>query len=316
MSRQLTASERLERMLAIVPWVAAQPGGASIEEICARFDVDRKQLLSCLERVWMVGVHPYTPDALVDLVIDSDHVQITMPDFFRRPLRLTTEQRLALLVARRAFTSVPGADTDGPLVRALDKVAGAIAVGDSEPIAMEFDPTDVDTLSLLRGAVSAARRVTFSYYSYGRDQHSTRTVEPWRVQLDGGHWYLEGRCIDADAPRVFRIDRIDDVEVTGTTFTPPTELARLEVFPRHGIDTTIVLDLAPAARWVVTQYPVQSIVDLPEGRTRVTLAIASTPWLERLLLRLGTDATIVEASEGLGSVGRDAARRLQERYRR
>lgn len=316
MSGQLTASERLERMLAIVPWVASQPGGASIDEICNRFDVDRKQLLSCLERVWMVGVYPYTPDALVDLIIDSDHVQITMPDFFRRPLQLTTQQRLALLVARRAFASVPGADTGGPLVRALDKVAGAISVEGTDPIAVVFDPTDLDTLTLLRSAVAGSMTVRFPYYSYGRDQHSDRTVEPWRVQLDGGHWYLEGRCLDAEDSRIFRIDRIGDVEITEIAFDPPADLPPLEVFPRQGVDDRIVLDLAPAARWVVTQYPVDQITDLPDGRTRVTLAIASVPWLERLLLRLGRDATIVEASEGLGSVGRDAARRLSERYQK
>ena len=33
MSKPLTAQERLRRMLAIVPWVAGQPDGATIEEI-------------------------------------------------------------------------------------------------------------------------------------------------------------------------------------------------------------------------------------------------------------------------------------------
>ena len=59
-------------MLAIVPWVAAQPDGATIAEICARFDLEPAQLQACLDTVFMVGVHPYTPDALVDVFVDQD----------------------------------------------------------------------------------------------------------------------------------------------------------------------------------------------------------------------------------------------------
>ncbi len=61
-------------MLAIVPWVAAQPDGATIDEICRRFELDRDQLQACLDTVFMVGVHPYTPDALIDVIVDHDRV--------------------------------------------------------------------------------------------------------------------------------------------------------------------------------------------------------------------------------------------------
>jgi proteasome accessory factor C len=315
MSRQLTAGERLERMLAIVPWVAGQPAGASIPEVCARFDLDRVQLLSCLERVFMVGVYPYTPDALIDVVIDADHVQITMPDFFRRPLRLTSEQRLALLVARRTFQSMPGHDAKGPLTRGLEKIAVAIGAGESGAVDIDIATAPEDTITRLRAAVAELRTVQFDYYSYGRDVQAHRTVDPWRVQMDAGKWYLEGRCHDASEPRLFRVDRISGVDVTGRTFDDPGALPPLDVFPRDGIDQFIVLDLEPDAQWVITHYPVASVEQLDGGRARVRLAIATRPWLERLLLRLGASATIIDASPGLDDVGPQAARRMLNRYR-
>ena len=97
-------------MLAIVPWVAAQPDGATIDEICARFDLEADQLQACLDTVFMVGVHPYTPEALVDVFVDHDRVQIRLPDFFTRPLRLTPAQAFALLAAGRSLQSVPAGD--------------------------------------------------------------------------------------------------------------------------------------------------------------------------------------------------------------
>ena len=58
MSPSLSGRQRLERALAIVPWIAGQGGTASIEEVCARFDIDAEQLQSCLTTVSMVGVYP------------------------------------------------------------------------------------------------------------------------------------------------------------------------------------------------------------------------------------------------------------------
>ena len=52
-------------------------------------------------------------------------------------------------------------------------------------------------------------------------------------------------------------------------------------------------------------------VTLRHGRLRVTLAVAGASWLERLLLRLGSGATVVRIDEELG--GPDLAARAAER---
>jgi predicted DNA-binding transcriptional regulator YafY len=65
---------------------------------------------------------------------------------------------------------------------------------------------------------------------------------------------------------------------------------------------------------VVGQYPIESVEERPDGRLRVSLAIAARPWLERLLLGLGPDARVVEAPDDLAGAGADAARRVLDRY--
>jgi predicted DNA-binding transcriptional regulator YafY len=46
---------------------------------------------------------------------------------------------------------------------------------------------------------------------------------------------------------------------------------------------------------------------------RVTMQVLGTAWLERLLLKVGPEARIVEP-DSMQSVGADAARRLLEAY--
>lgn len=314
MTRALTAQDRLRRMLAIVPWVAAQPDGATVEEICARFDLEPAQLQACLDTVFMVGVHPYTPDALVDVFVDQDRVQIRLPDFFTRPLRLTPAQAFALLAAGRSLQSVPGADPEGPLGRGLAKLAATVGAQTSEVVDVDLGDTSGEALAMLQQAVAECRRVEIEYYSYGRDTHGLRTVDPWRVQAQHGQWYLEAYAHDSDGVRVFRLDRIAGVRVLDESFERPESTSPLELFQPSSTDPRVVLDLAPSAAWVVGQYPVESVEERSDGQLRVTLAIAARPWLERLLLRLGPDAVVVEAPDELAGAGGEVSRRLLRRY--
>jgi proteasome accessory factor C len=313
-SRALTAQERLRRMLAIVPWVAGQADGATIDEICARFELEPDQLQACLDTVFMVGVHPYTPDALVDVIVDHDRVQIRLPDFFTRPLRLTPAQAFALLAAGRSLQAVPGADATGPLARGLAKLAATLGAGGPDVLEVDLGEAAGDSLALLQRAVSESRTVEIDYYSYGRDAQEVRRVDPWRVQAEQGQWYLEAWCHRSEAVKVFRVDRIASVTVRDETFDRPEGDTPLEVFRPRPSDPRVVLDLAPSAAWVVGQYPVEDVEERSDGRLRVTLAIAARPWLERLLLRLGSDAEVVDAPADLTGVGDAVARRVLARY--
>ena len=76
-------------------------------------------------------------------------------------------------------------------------------------------------------------------------------------------------------------------------------------------DPLVVLDLDRPAHWVAEQYPNEGVVERPEGRLRVTLRAGQRAWMERLLLRAGPDASLVE---GDPTVRSDAARRLLARY--
>ena len=76
-----------------------------------------------------------------------------------------------------------------------------------------------------------------------------------------------------------------------------------------------MLELSPAAAWVLEQYAHEEVEPLADGWRRVRLPVSAAPWLERLLLRLGPAVRVVAAEEPLGvDLGRSAARRVLARY--
>jgi len=89
----------------------------------------------------------------------------------------------------------------------------------------------------------------------------------------------------------------------------------MDGIPVDGSIPEVVLDLDDSARWVAAQYPNRGTEEV-DGRLRVIIPVTAERWLERLLLRLGPAARIVEAPEGQGDeLRRAAATRILARYR-
>jgi proteasome accessory factor C len=306
----LSANERLQRILSLVPWVAAHDG-PSIAEVCSRFGCTEAELLDDLELLFLCGLHPYTPDVLIDVDVADGRVWIRYADYFARPLRLTPSEGLALLAAGRTLLAAPGADPDGPLARGLAKLARAVGVDAEESIEVSLGAAPPETLEVLSTAAARHRQVEIEYYAFGRDEWTRRVVDPYAVFSAGGQWYLSAWCHAVEDERLFRVDRVREAAVLEADFDPPERRPELSVYQARPDDPRVTLELDAAGRWVAEQYPTEAVEDLGEGRLRVTLAVSERPWLERLLLRLGPAARVVH---GDPDVGREAACRVLARY--
>ncbi len=311
------AGDRMRRVLAMVPWIVANPG-VRLADVAARFELDEKDLLSDLEVVYMVGLPPYSPDSLIDVVYEEDRVWINYADFFSRPLRLTPAQGLALLASTDALLSLTGTEPDGPLARALQKVASSLGMRDDETVDVDLGSAEPALLDLLRTAASEGSEVEIDYYSYGRDEHSTRTIAPWRVLASTGAWYVEAWCHLAEGERIFRVDRIEAARPTGrkSELRADDSAPDALVFHPRRDDPRITIRLEPEAAWVADVYPCESVTIEADARVTATIVVTALPWLERLLVRLGPLVEMVDTSElpeasGLAAA---AARRLLRRY--
>jgi len=70
-----SASDRLRRLLALVPWVVTQ-NGPTLDEVCSRFGLTQAELVADLDLIFLCGVYPFTPDSLVDVVVADGRVWI------------------------------------------------------------------------------------------------------------------------------------------------------------------------------------------------------------------------------------------------
>ncbi|OLT46701.1 protein pafC [Saccharomonospora sp. CUA-673] len=298
------ATDRMPRLLALVPYLLARPG-IRIDQAAQDFDVTPKQLRRDLELLWMCGLPGYGPGDLIDLSFDGDTVSVTFDAGMRRPLRLTGAEASALVIALRALGETPGVvDTDA-VRRAIAKIEAA--AGEAEPAGVvvghglrEGERT-ARTRELVRRALDEGKAVQMRYYTASKDEITDRTVDPMRLLIVQAVGYLEGWCRRAEAVRLFRLDRIDHLEVTDEPAAPPpharhTDLSDGVFSPRDGYpEAELVLE--PDARWVAEYYPCDELAELEGGRLRVRMRYGDQSWMVRLVLGLGGRAIVDKPDE-------------------
>lgn len=317
MSPRPVAGPRLARVLAIVPYVLAHPG-ITIPELADRFRVDRRDIESDLELLPMCGLPPYTADRLIDVwVTDDGAVDIRLAEYFERPLRLTPAEGVALVASARALLAVPGADPTGPLASAVDKLESVVGATGR----LQVDVGGAAHLEAVRAAIDAREQLDIDYFSYARDEMTTRRIDPERVFHALGAWYLGAYCHQAEADRLFRVDRVRAVRPTGVHFVPrPKPLTRdgedLGTLVYHPApdDLRVTLRLKPEAEWVVESLPTEARRVERNGDVTVVLPVSGSAFLERLLLRLGPNGVVVKPKSA-AELRQRAAERVLARYR-
>jgi proteasome accessory factor C len=146
-----------------------------------------------------------------DLLDEHGVISITNTVGLERTPRLTAREAAALLAGLQLAATLPGVGDSGLVQGLRAKLArGASGV----PAEVIVAPEAVDDV---RVAVAAALRdgvaVSFTYKAPDAPV-TTRTVDPVKVHIASGQWYLQGWCHLRQAMRTFHLDRVSDVRPT------------------------------------------------------------------------------------------------------
>jgi proteasome accessory factor C len=311
-----TSAERLQRLLALVPYVVSRKA-VGLADTAAAFGLSERELVDDLNMLWCVELRDPDPYCPIDLSYEGGEIVVSQAESIERPLRLAVDEASALLVALRMLAEVPGLQDRSALSRVIAKLEAAAgeAAGLSAQVAVQVDRPDGDSgAARVRDALNRRRRVHLRYYVPGRDEATERDVDPMRLLVVEGRAYLEGWCRRADGVRLFRLDRILGIDVLDVPASVPDGARPVDVdqglFQPSPGDVQVVLEVSAAGRWVAEYYPCESVEELDDGWLRVRLRTPDTQWVRRLALRLGEDGRVTVPGELRARVREDAAAAL------
>ena len=244
-----------------MPYLVSRQG-IPLAEAAAEFGITEAQLVKDLELLFVCGTPGHLPDDLIDVDWDDGHVFLSNADPIARPLRLDVDEALALLVGLRALADVPGLHDRDALRAHHGQARGGRRARPRRPAARSGSRSRRRARwPRSRRALAEGRRVHLTYFVPARDETTERDVDPMRVLLVDGRWYLEGWCRRAEDVRLFRLDRVDAITVLDAAGRGAAGRHRARPgggpVRRHARTTSpVVLELAPPAHWVADYYPV------------------------------------------------------------
>lgn len=309
------ADERLPRLLSLVPYLLAHQG-ISAAQAAADFGITETQLRRDLNLLWMCGLPGHGPGDLIDLSFEGSSVSVIFDAGMSRPLRLTAEEALALVVALRTLAETPGVTDTEAVQRALAKVeAAAGGAVDDATVAIELDAT-TRTLPVLERALADRRALSLRYYTATRDETTERVVDPLRIFAMDGRQYLEAWCRRAEGMRIFRVDRVESAVVLDEPAAAPehAQLRNLDegLFQPAEEHLLATLRLAPAYFWVADYYSTEQVTEV-DGTLHVELRVADPAWVRALVLGSAGQVEVL-SPEWLAESIRAEARTALARY--
>lgn len=142
---------------------------------------------------------------------DQARYRITDADYALPDLVLDAEQAAAVELAAAAWRSgalTPAARHALTKIRAVAAATDAVAPLRSLSIDLGSDVSGGQVPAELLTAVQERRRVSFEYASASSGRVSARVVEPHRVRMSEGAWYLDGLDRASGQQRTFRLARV------------------------------------------------------------------------------------------------------------
>src|SRR6266851_2371420 len=170
-------------------------------------------------------------------------------------------------------------------------------------------------VTVLSTAVQTGQCVRLQYRSAHSDV-TERVFDPHGVVYHAGIWYTIGYFHLRQGQRLFRLDRIKQVEVTSETFSPPVNFDALAALQRAlasvprvwQIEVWLETTLEEVQRQ--TRFPKAMFEEMDNG-VILRVDVEDLPWMARLLAGLGIPFIVhrpLELRDVLGQYARTLAR--------
>ncbi len=325
MSPRPSAGETLERILQILP-TAAREGGAALAEIAEAHEVTVERILADLAEVTARGDH-LLPPLDVDILIEGDRVTVWTTGEFRRPVKLSPLEALALALGLRILADDGRKESGASRREELRALAGRLDRGlaqtPTEELAARYsldggDPSGDGLLALLRDAAAARRPCRLVYLKPAGAFPEERLVHPYALVFGSGRWYVLGWSEEPRDVRAFRVDRIAEARVAEGRFEVPAgfdpeEYVTESTVYRANDEFEVAVRYSPKiAKWILEGHdaagaggeaavededPRDGAAVQPDGSVVVRHRVADPSWVLRHVLAYGPDAEVLGPPE-------------------
>lgn len=261
-------------------------GGATAPELAEEFEVSKRTVYRDIEALSSAGIPVYTESGRNGGIY-------LLPGYTLNKALLSEEERKEVLTAIQSM-SATGYYSGG---ETLTKLSALFDVNMGDWLEVDFSrwgesTKDNTKFETLKQAVIQYREVKILYENTSGEKME-RIVQPLKLSYKSKEWYLKAFCLERQDFRLFKLNRIMQLELLEQTFVP-------KLYPQQNdasqqADQRIVLLFSKEIAYrVYDEFDETQIEQQPNEDMIVSAEMPVNAWLIGYLLSFGTQVDIME----------------------
>ena len=281
-------------------------GQATAPELAERFEVSVRTIYRDIDALSGAGIPVYTEAGR------NGGIHL-LNDFVLDKAVLSEAEKQEILAALQSIHITRNMDGS----RTLQKLSALFQLHSENWLEVDFSRWgnpgyDNETFELLKSAVIRHRNVKLRYAgSY--EEIRERTVQPYKLVYKAKAWYLQAFCTEKQDWRIFKLNRILELEVLEEGFSQLNPPGPIETFEGEYPKVTLRFPKEMSYR-VYDEFNKAQIQRQENGDLIVSANMPEDPWLIGFLLSFGTRVDILSPAH-LKEAGAEQAKLIYEKNR-
>ena len=300
---------KIDRLIGILS-ILLQQEKVTAPYLAGKFEVSRRTINRDIEDICKAGIPLVTtqgPNGGFS-IMEGYRIDRTV---------LTSSEMQSILTGLRSLDSVSGTNKYQQLMDKLAMGNSSILTSNSHiliDLSSWYKSCLAPKIELIQAAIGAREYITFAYF--GPSGESRRKLEPYLLVFQWSSWYVWGFCLMRQDYRLFKLNRMVDLECCQEVFDkrilPPYENEADRPFP---IRFLVKARCKPSIKWrIVDEFGPETLEELPDGDFMFTAGYSDKENLFCWILSLGDQIELLEPCEFRGELA-ELGRRVYEIYR-
>lgn len=252
---------KIDRLIGILS-ILLQQEKVTAPFLAEKFEVSRRTISRDIEDLCKAGIPIVTAQ--------GQNGGISIMDGYRMDKTLLTSSDMqAILAGLKSLDSITKTSRYKHLMDKLQMGSSTILPTNSHIVinlASWYKSTLAPKVETIQAAIERREMLSFLYYSPRSE--TKRVIEPYLLVFQWSSWYVWGYCMDKGDFRLFKLNRLDNLENTGETYSP-REIPAFDQTPDRIYPATIDVTarFQPSVKWrLVEEYGIGSFQEEPDGR--------------------------------------------------
>ena len=305
----MARGDQLARQWKIIQSLISSRQGKSVPDMAEALGCHRRTVYRDLEALQAAGFPVYT-----DRVEGRNHWSLLDTAKNNSPIPFSLPELMALYFSHGMMKVLKDTVFFDSLESLFDKIKATLPAEYIQYLGQIEDSLEVsakpykqygrilETIEKVSQAAIEKRQIEIAYYTMSRKSHTRRKIAPYKIWFFDGSFYLIANCGLREDIRIFALDRIKELELTGESFETP-ENFNIDEFMRssfgvfHGAPVRVRIWFAAEIADYIGEkvwHNSQRLEPQNDGSVIFEAEVAGTEEIKYWVLKWGAKARVLE----------------------